>query len=70
MQLTKFTKKKKKRKKRLDASNQIAEVEIKPPYYGTYRKKPQEQFASDDSLLNSVPIALQPQKDFTESKWD
>jgi len=30
----------------LDASNQIAEVEIKPFYHGTYRKKPQEQFAS------------------------
>lgn len=45
--------------KKLDASNQIAGVEIKLSYYGTYRKKPQEQFASENSLLNSVSIALQ-----------
>lgn len=57
-------------KKMLDASNQIAEVEIKPSYYGTYRKKPQEQVASENSLLNSVSIVLQLQKDFIESKWD
>lgn len=54
----------------LDASSQIAEVEIKPPDYGMYRKKPREQFASENSLLNSVSIALQLQNDFIESKWD
>lgn len=49
-----------------------AEVESEPSYCGTYRKKPQEQFASVNSPLNSVSIALQLQKDFTESQdqWD
>ena len=65
-----FLEKVDKKKKKLDASNQIAEVEIKPFYYRTYRKKPQEQFASENSFLNSVSIALQLQKDFIESKRD